>query len=341
MTLLEAVQITVILQGVFLLLVLFNKRESYKKTTFWLFLGCLISVSLFAIGDDSYNLIVDNANWFLFQEPLMITFFFLFVRYRNSKEPRFRKRDALFFLPYFLFVSVETIMNIDYFASNAILRTLEEIIEFSFLGMLFYSIYDIIIDRKEKWLIAFIAPLTLMFMIDEIYSMTIGSQASFFFLDSYGIILIGAFLFYFVSYRLIVAPKDILASTNHNKYKSSSLSMLEIESTTKELHLLMTEKKIFKNQKLNVTEVAIQLGITRQELSEILNVHMEVRFQDLISKFRVEEFIECLHQETYKNYTLLGIATEVGFSSKSSFNSIFKKLKGVTPSEYKKSENLV
>ena len=98
----------------------------------------------------------------------------------------------------------------------------------------------------------------------------------------------------------------------------------------------MAEKQIFKNQKLNVNEVANQLGIPRQHLSEILNVHMGVRFQDLLNQYRVEEFIKCLHQENYKNYTLLGIATEVGFSSKSSFNSTFKKLKGVTPSQYKK-----
>ena len=98
----------------------------------------------------------------------------------------------------------------------------------------------------------------------------------------------------------------------------------------------MTKQQIFKNPKLNVNEVAHQLGISRQQLSEILNVHMEVRFQDLLNQYRVEAFINCLHQEHYKNYTLLAIANEVGFSSKSSFNATFKKLKGLTPSQYKK-----
>ena len=100
----------------------------------------------------------------------------------------------------------------------------------------------------------------------------------------------------------------------------------------------MTEKKLFKNQKVNANEIAKQLGIQRQQLSEILNIHMGVRFQDYVNQFRVEEFIKCLNQENYKNYTLLGIAKEVGFSSKSSFNATFKKLKGVTPSHYKKEE---
>ena len=98
----------------------------------------------------------------------------------------------------------------------------------------------------------------------------------------------------------------------------------------------MTEEKLFKNYKLTANDVAKQLNIPRQHLSEILNVHMKTGFQDFLNQYRVEEFIACLQNETYNNYTLLGIANEVGFSSKSSFNTIFKKLKGMTPSQYKK-----
>lgn len=78
------------------------------------------------------------------------------------------------------------------------------------------------------------------------------------------------------------------------------------------------------------------MGIPRQHLSEVLNIHMKTSFQDYINKCRVEEFAKSLKEEKYKNYTLMGITNEVGFKSKSSFNTTFKKIKGVTPSEFKK-----
>ncbi len=137
-------------------------------------------------------------------------------------------------------------------------------------------------------------------------------------------------------YKFITAPKDVLPKSTISKYKTSSLQPKNVEKYKTELLHLMTEEKLFKNNKLTVNDVAKQLNIPRQHLSEILNVHMKIGFQDLLNQYRVEEFIECLQSETYKNYTLLAIANEVGFSSKSSFNTIFKKLKGMTPSQYKK-----
>ena len=74
----------------------------------------------------------------------------------------------------------------------------------------------------------------------------------------------------------------------------------------------------------------------RQHISEVLNVHMNVSFQDFINEYRVNAFINCLQKEQYAHYTLFGIANEVGFNSKSSFNTTFKKIKGLTPSEFKK-----
>ena len=334
---LTIIQIIAILQGIFLVFVLFQRRTAYQKTNFWLFIGCLISVILFALGDDDYNLVMNDTSWFFFHEPLIISFFFLFIRYNNVEQSAFKKLDALFFLPYLLYVFFESLSDINHFEDSLILKIGGNLIEFSFLGMLLYSIHDILKHQKEKWLLAFIIPFALIFLLDGISPLFLNAQASFLYTDSYGVFLIAILLFYFVTYRLITSPNHVLGSAN-NKYNSSNLSQLEIESSITELNRLMTEQQLFKNQKLSVNEVAAQLGITRQRLSEILNVHMGMRFQDFLNKHRVEEFIKCLHQERYKNYTLLGIATEVGFSSKSSFNSTFKKIKGMTPSQYKKSK---
>ncbi|MEM8926914.1 MAG: AraC family transcriptional regulator [Bacteroidota bacterium] len=333
---LRTIQIIALLQGVFLLFILFKRRMEYKKVNFLLLSGCIVSVILYAVGDDDYNLFVTNTDWFLFHDTLIITFFFLFVRYYKSDKETFDKKDLWFFVPYLLTVIFQTMEKTNILEQGPIFSMARLATGLIFLGMLLYTIYDIVKNKNEKWLLAFIVPLTVIFLIDEFFYILTNSNKTPYFLDSYGIILAIVFLFYYVLYKLVVAPKDVLPKSDRSKYKSSSLDVHDVERYKSELQRLMTEEKLFKNSKLTVNDVARKLSIPRQQLSEILNVHMRTGFQDFLNQYRVEEFIACLEKEAYKNYTLLGIANEVGFSSKSSFNTIFKKLKGMTPSQYKK-----
>ncbi|MBO6606894.1 AraC family transcriptional regulator [Psychroserpens sp.] len=332
---LKTIQIIALLQGFFLIFILLRHKRDYKDVNFKLLLGCILSVILYTIGDDDYNLFVNDSDWFLFHDTLIITFFFLFVRYYKSNKDKFNYNDLWFFTPYLLYIGFNAVKAYTTLNEFILFKIGKGIIEFSFMIMLIYTIYDIIKTKKEKWLLIFIAPLTLIFIIDELAFFATNSEDSPFFLDSYGILLAAIFLFYYVLYKLIIAPKDVLPKSETSKYKTSSLNAKNIEINRSELLRLMTEEKLFKNRDLTVIDVANQLNIPRQHLSEILNVHMKTGFQDLLNQYRIEEFIKCLENDTYKNYTLLGIANEVGFSSKSTFNTTFKKLKGMTPSQYK------
>ncbi|MCA1967435.1 MAG: helix-turn-helix domain-containing protein [Flavobacterium sp.] len=97
--------------------------------------------------------------------------------------------------------------------------------------------------------------------------------------------------------------------------------------------------KLYLNGKLSIQDVSEKLNIPKHYISEVLNEHMKTNFQDFINEYRVEEFIKRLKNDQNNQFTLLGIAIDVGFNSKSSFNAIFKKFKGLTPTEFKK--NLV
>ncbi|MEL6538527.1 MAG: AraC family transcriptional regulator, partial [Bacteroidota bacterium] len=313
----------------------FQRRKTYKRLVFWLFMGCILSVILFAVGDDDYNLLIEEANWFLFHETLISTLFFLFVRYYDPGKGEFDKRDLWYLLPYIVGVTIQSLLSSAHFENNLLLGVVATFAEFCLIGMLFYSIYEVLKQKKERWLLAFLVPFTLVYTLDEVSSFWLAPDQSIFSLDSYGVFLIAILLFYFVTYKLIIEPKDILLTVN-TKYQQSNLVKAEAASIQKKLTALMVEEKRFIDPDLSVDRLAEELGISRQQLSEILNVHMGVRFQDLLNQYRVQEFITCLHEDRYQNYTLLGIATEVGFSSKSSFNATFKKLKGVTPSQYRK-----
>ena len=101
------------------------------------------------------------------------------------------------------------------------------------------------------------------------------------------------------------------------------------------LEKYMAEGKAFTNSELSLDDVASEININSHTLSQLLNVFIQKNFFNYVNEFRVEQVKQMLLDPEYKNYSLLGISEEAGFNSKSSFNRIFKKLTGMTPSEYK------
>ena len=92
--------------------------------------------------------------------------------------------------------------------------------------------------------------------------------------------------------------------------------------------------KIYREEELNLTELATRIGISNHQLSEYLNQELKVSFFQLIHKYRIEEAKSRL--VTHPDETILSIAYQVGYQSKSSFNDIFKKETGLTPTEFRK-----
>jgi AraC-like DNA-binding protein len=99
------------------------------------------------------------------------------------------------------------------------------------------------------------------------------------------------------------------------------------------LERLMKEQKLFKNPNLKLQDVAVGMNISAHQLSQFLNDHLGKNFTHFINEYRINEACVLLENETL--LSIEGIGDEVGFNSKSTFFSTFKKLKGVTPATYK------
>jgi AraC-like DNA-binding protein len=97
----------------------------------------------------------------------------------------------------------------------------------------------------------------------------------------------------------------------------------------------MEEEKPYLNPNLTLNDLSNKLGISNHNLSEILNTHLKQNFFDFVNQYRVEEVKKYLADEGNDHLTLLSIAFDAGFNSKSGFNAIFKKYIHVTPSEYR------
>lgn len=109
------------------------------------------------------------------------------------------------------------------------------------------------------------------------------------------------------------------------------------EAVVNKLRMVMENDKLYLNQDLNLNEVADKISIPRHHLSLILNNVLNNTFFDYINKYRVDEVKKRMHDPSSAHLTLLAIAYDAGFNSKSTFNRIFKKYEQVTPLEYKNS----
>lgn len=98
----------------------------------------------------------------------------------------------------------------------------------------------------------------------------------------------------------------------------------------------LEKTKPYLNETLTLTELAGQVGITRNQLSFLINSAYGENFYSFINRYRVEEVKRLIADPKKLNFTILSLAYEAGFPSKSSFHSVFKKLTGLTPTEYRK-----
>lgn len=118
------------------------------------------------------------------------------------------------------------------------------------------------------------------------------------------------------------------------KYQKSGLSPDSSESLHRNLANMMSNEKLFRESELSLAELARRLNTQPNYLSQVINEREGKNFYDYINTLRIEEFKSLAVNPDSRKYTLLGLAQECGFSSKSSFNRYFKKVTGKSPSEF-------
>jgi len=128
---------------------------------------------------------------------------------------------------------------------------------------------------------------------------------------------------------------------NKKKYHKSSLN----DTTAKEIHTtlskVMIERKLYTNPEISLAELAQELNVHPNNLSQVINTYEEKSFYDYINLMRVEEFKRVAILSENQKFSLMGLAYNCGFNSKTSFNRNFKNTTGLSPSEYLKKSNIL
>lgn len=136
--------------------------------------------------------------------------------------------------------------------------------------------------------------------------------------------------------RLSDKRKEENASAEE-KYKTSNLPDDECKRLTEQLKKVMSEEKPYTNPDLKIADLASAIGISSYSMSYLFNQYLKCNYYDYVNDYRIAEFKYLVNKGEHHKYTLSALIELCGFSSRTSFFRHFKKMNGITPSEYIKS----
>ncbi len=367
----KAVFLVGAVQAFFLAVLLFSKKN--KITADYVLAAWLIVTGipllLYFINYEDYSLILNHSKsiptyLMIINIPLLLIqspFLYIYVSYIVKNERKFKAVYLLNFIPAVLFI-VAYFLIIGFNAEN---REVFNLYDYSYYGIIlfffpltvilafFYIVKSYLRIKKYKkniqnqfsytenidfkWLKDLIIITLVVWTILGVFAILFKNLHSYF--NIHDIVLISASVAIFViGYFGFLRTDVFLYKEQQNSKKGNgkkqSVPDADIKNRIEELKLFMNEKKPYLESKLSVKQLAEMLNMPPHQLSNIINDYLHKNFFDFINEYRVEEVKKQL--STNKNYTLLGIAYECGFNSKSSFNRIFKNFTGITPSEYQK-----
>ncbi|NME70389.1 helix-turn-helix domain-containing protein [Flammeovirga aprica] len=144
------------------------------------------------------------------------------------------------------------------------------------------------------------------------------------------LIFISAWIF---RYHSILKPIEL-----KNTYKKEELPSNDKEVTAfvEQITVLFEKENFYTKQDLTLNDVSNVMNIPSHKLTKLIQQSFKKNFPELVNEYRVQAFIKRVMMGDAEKTTLLSIAYEVGFHSKSTFNRAFKKSTGMTPKEFMK-----
>ncbi|BAP29083.1 helix-turn-helix domain protein [Chryseobacterium sp. StRB126] len=151
----------------------------------------------------------------------------------------------------------------------------------------------------------------------------------------------GSLVFSFVLYAnfLILFNKkyhQVAVKETNNRYSNKKISEEQADNFVSRLERLMVTEELYKNANLKLSDLASRMNMPAHQLSQLLNDNLEKSFSIYINEYRINEACEKIENGSYLKIEEIGY--EVGFNSKSTFFSTFKKIKNTTPLLYKQSQ---
>ncbi len=352
----------VILQGVFLAAIfLLNKK--FRKQSNQVLGGALIAMALLAIGhllddlggSEQYPLITYLPIRYTILLPITLFYTITFLLQPNYQLKRL---DYWFLAPFFIQIGLNFLLFFVYLLAPNLIE--DNSLYFWYIQIreilsIIYSIVVIFLVLKQlrnhqvqvkkgavgvtneslKWVQNSIWVLLIL------CALWIIGQLEFFFygdntLSFHPTWILMSILVFWLGYFMILR-RDIFEVPALKEINKSTLSD-KTEEHFKRVIQLVESEKLYRNPALSMDMLAEKSELSNGYLSQIINQKEGKNFYDFINTYRVEEVKAHLIDSNYNHYSILGIGLEAGFQSKSTFNAVFKKMTGMTPTQYKKAQ---
>jgi AraC-like DNA-binding protein len=138
----------------------------------------------------------------------------------------------------------------------------------------------------------------------------------------------------------IFDEKKIDVQSEKIKYEKSKINSDEVSAIQKKLNVLIQTEKTYTDPELTLSDLAQKISVHPNTLSQVINSVEQKNFYEYINDLRVEEFKKLITVPENQKFTLLSLAFESGYNSKTAFNRNFKKNTGHSPSDYLKQMNI-
>lgn len=356
-----------IVQGFFLsfaIVKIDNKNKSANRVLVLI----LITAALMLIGRTVYghHLTINTMKWLCFADTIIYIFgplcYLYFKRLIIQSEVKHRL-SFYHYLPaiihfvafhYLLLIKDEAYINL---YEDGSMNLIFNIVEFSGLSSnFFYLTKNFLLFKRyrkqEKNELAYsqdFLKFLLLFLICVAVSLLfwLFSYISYYYFGtsftyvSYHIIWISIPIFIYVIGYFSLKQPEILRISPKSRKKTLVKRLSDQETLTlkKNVEEILSEQKTYLSSDLTLTDLARKVNTTSNDLSWLLNNVYKSNFYDFINLYRVNDFLKRIEKNEHEKYTLLFIAMEVGFKSKSTFNKVFKQHMAMTPSQYINSAN--
>ena len=350
-----------IVQGLFLLLFFFNKNHRMNPSNRYLgfFILCLILTitdSFLCYTNIMFDFIYLNDST---EAISLLIFPFIYLSHYSKLNNRLPDKIFLHFLPaiiYFLFTipylisPIEIKYNAYITAYHPNLDHLNLVEDFPFfmaikdyisaliiLSTVFYmlKITKLIIKHKKRkqsqviinsYLKPQLVLLLIFFVLFSVIRVFIERDLGDFYITIYL-----SFVIYSISFFMIKSS-NFFKLGHEKKYVKSTLSDEQKQSILEKVQSEFKDHDYYLNEKANLSDLSKRLHISANYISQVINECLAMTYSDLLSSYRIEKSKELILENSI---TIEAIAYEVGYQSKTAFNNAFKKITGLTPSEYR------
>jgi AraC-like DNA-binding protein len=375
LTFLNAIELLAGFQAFLFAIYLIFKKEGKKLGNYFIaiFIMLLAYNVLDFFADFIFNRWSENITTFL-QLFIYLAAPALYLHIKTSLFPNYKikAKDAWHTLPFLLLLGIVIWLIIVEYTQGNVSEKTERIIGLIFYAVLYlqtfaylYFSYCQLKKHKEIFyenysntntkryayianLISIVAVLYFLSMVN-IFTRWVFHFESFSFI-SYVVITVVLMLFCWLIILGLRSPElfideakaqpSVKKLVNFNESNSTLNSEAENNELVKRVNQYMKKEEPFLDASLTLHTLAQETGISSRELSILINHHLDKHFFDFVNEYRIEKAMELLTNPERKEYTVLEILYEVGFNSKSSFNTAFKKYTGLTPTEYRRRNTL-